>query len=309
MIFSFVCFVSVIGCGKTNLITSILSRTNCPYQYHCQQQQQSMNGRNGDCGVNCEKHNETTTTTADTNNIIKQCYYSQTVQFREIEIQLKVFERTCNGQLDRSTIQPYYHRLDAIIGVYDLLNYQQSFNQMRMALDSILALYNDNDGNGNGNQRPTVFVLGNVGDNYRRCRQYRNPYDEVKEYVNKIGAIQLFNYCYSTQHIKAFHHVFMLNIYRQHFRQQLTDKFEKAIENCRKHVYNVDKSSSCSSSEYYHYYHQHSESTLTNLKNLFKRIKIPHHFPHHHHYHQNNHHHNRHSNDQCHHGAIQAQAM
>ncbi|KAH9412831.1 hypothetical protein DERP_009813, partial [Dermatophagoides pteronyssinus] len=195
------------GCGKTNLITSILSRTNCPYQYHCQQQQQSMNGRNGDCGVNCEKHNETTTTTADTNNIIKQCYYSQTVQFREIEIQLKVFERTCNGQLDRSTIQPYYHRLDAIIGVYDLLNYQQSFNQMRMALDSILALYNND--NGNGNQRPTVFVLGNVGDNYRRCRQYRNPYDEVKEYVNRIGAIQLFNYCYSTQHIKAFHHVFM----------------------------------------------------------------------------------------------------
>ncbi|OTF82236.1 GTP-binding protein-like protein [Euroglyphus maynei] len=203
-----------------------------------------------------------------------------------------VFERTCNGQLDRSTIQPYYHHLDAIIGVYDWTNYQQSFNQMRNALDSILALYNNN--NADDNQRPTVFVLGNIRD-HRRCRTC-NPCNEIKQYLDNIGAIQLFNYCYSSRHIKAFYHVFMLNIYRQHFRQQLTEKFEKAINNCRKHVYT---SSCCSSSSY------HSESTLTNLKNLFKRIKIPHHHHHHHH----NHHHNRHSNDRYHHGAIQAQAM
>ncbi|XP_075586659.1 uncharacterized protein LOC124500442 [Dermatophagoides farinae] len=270
------------GCGKTSLIESILSCTNCPYQYH---RQQSLENNCENNEITATNKNNNTNTTVN-NNIIKQCCYSQTVQFREIEIQLKVFERTCNGQLDRSTIQPYYHSLDAIIGVYDWTNYQQSFHQMRDALDSILALYNNDD---DQQQRPTVFVLGNVRD-HRRCRQC-GPCREVKEYVEQIGAIQLFNYCYSSRHIKAFHHVFMLNIYRQHFCQQLTETFEKAINNCRKHVYHQMDSS----------YQSSTLSSLSNLKNLFKRIKIPNYHHHHHHHHHNHHHHNHH-----HHSALQA---
>lgn len=185
--------------------------------------------------------------------------------FHELEIELKVFERTIDGALDRTTIQPYYYHLDTIIGMYDSSDYY-SFEKMQLALDSILTLLNEHGRSSRTDHyRPTIYVLGNIRD-HRQCKS-QGPYIEVKEYVDRIGAIPLFNYCYSSRHIKAFHYVMMLNVYKNLFGHHLLNgQFQKAIENCRRHIY---KSENCSLTE--------TNSYTRNILSFFKKLKIPHH--------------------------------
>lgn len=236
------------GCGKTTLIESILSRSKSCYECH-------------NSSSKCP---------------IKQSTYSQMVPFREIDVSLKIFERTVDGILEKCTLQPYLRQLDTIIGVYDVSNYKESFNKMRLALDCIIALYDQHC-----NNKPTIYVLGNIRDQ-RQCKS-KCPFRDVKEYVNNINAIQLFNYCYSSRHIKAFHYVLMLNVYRRHFRQQFDyEGLKKAIENCRKHVYFLLDEQDQQDNQH---------SNLKYIRALFKRFR----FPNHHHHQQNRHQHNQHN--------------
>ncbi|KPM11010.1 GTP-binding protein-like protein 2 [Sarcoptes scabiei] len=194
------------GSGKSCLIESLLDRTKRPYK---------------------QNHSNSAPT-------IKQCIYSQSVPFREIQIEMKVFERTIDGPICRSLMQPFYSQLDTIIGVYDQTDHFHSFQKLQLALDSLLALYK-------GTKSPTIYVLGNVRD--RRACTRECPFEEVRDYIERIGAQQMYNYCFASRHIKAFHHVIMLNAYRKHFchQQFLSENYANAIENCRKHIYCVEK--------------------------------------------------------------------